>query len=272
VSNTQDQFAEEIASDAHALVKERVLTPQALEFLKACLLARLNLVISGPSENGNTRLLQALASFLPEEDQKLAILGPDEAALTGKGITTLRANLSSDQDKGVITRGYLLTLVSKMHPQRVLLDKVQGPEALPLLKVLFAMDGVLFSVVADSPADAFVSLEEMALRAEAGLRADMTRRVLAGSLDLVIQSETVKDDATRVVSIVEVADVKDGVIELRDIFLLRQAGAEPAGVLCPTGVRPHFLGRMELLGISLPPAAFALPDNEKGRGTEPRHC
>lgn len=249
------------------------MTHQALEFLQACLLARLNLVISGPSEGGNTKLLQALASFLPDEDPTLVIQNPDEATLKRKGITSLRASLSPDQEKGVITRAYLLTLVPKMHPQRLLLDGVQGPEALPLLKLLFTMDGVIFSIVADSPADAFSNLERMLLLSEVGLRMDMTRRVLASSLDLIIQSQAVKDGITKVVNLAEVADVEDDIIVLRDIFLLQEADdgeIESLGSLCPTGITPQFLDRMKLLGISLPAGVFMSPGKENGPPHDPR--
>jgi pilus assembly protein CpaF len=254
VGNSHDESSKEMAPEAEGLIQQGIITPQALEFLEACLLVRLNLAISGPSVSGKRKLLRALASLIPDDEQILAIQSPDEPPLERKGVTTLRASLSPRGGKHIITRYYLLSLAPKMHPQRLLLDRVQGSEALPLLKLLFAMDGVMFSIVADSPRDALSSLEKMIVLGEGGLDANMTRRILSGSLDLVIQLQRSKDDCTRIVNLTEVSDAEGDTIALRDIFLHREIEEEKdesPSLLRPTGIKPQFVDRMHMLGIPL---------------------
>ncbi len=267
MSQSRDEFSERMAPSVEILAEHAIITPQTFEFLKACLAAKLNLAISGPSRSGKRKLLHALVSLLPSDEQILAIQNPDEPPMTGKRITTLRANLSPGHGKHIITRHYLLNLVPKMHPQRLLLDRVQGREAVPLLKMLFAMDGVVFSIVADSPKDALSNLERMLLLSEAGLDISMIRRVLCSSLDMIIQLQRLRDGSATIVNLTEVPEMEDDTIVLREIFLhqeIKQKERAPSGLLRPTGIRPQFSDRMEMLGISLPDEMFISPSNKKG--------
>jgi pilus assembly protein CpaF len=261
VNSSDDESSASSTPRAEGLVEQGIITSRALEFLKACLVARLNVAISGPSKAGKRKLLQALVSLVPDDEQILAIQNPDEPSLTGKGITSLRANLSPSQGKHIITRQYLLTLVPKIRPQRLVFDRVQGSEALPLLKLLFAMDGVVFSIVADSPEDALLDLERVILLSEVRLDSNTMRRILSSSLDLIIQLRRLQDGSARVVNLTEVSEAKDDAIVLRDIFLCQEVEedeAEPVGLLRPTGIKPDFVDRMQMLGISLPAEMFHL--------------
>jgi pilus assembly protein CpaF len=262
VSNSQKESSTEITPKAEVLVQHGVITPQALEFLEACLLVRLNLAISGPSGSGKRKLLEALASLFPDDEQTLSIQNPNELSLEGKAVTTLRANLSPSHGKHIITRYYLLSLAPKMHPERLLLDHVQGSEALPLLKLLFAMDGVMFSIVADSPIDALSNLERMVLLSEGGLDMNTVRRILSSSLDLIIQLQRSSDGFARIVSLTEVCKMEEDTIVLRDIFLhqeIEEENDKTPSLLRPTGIKPQFTDRMQMLGISLPAGMFISP-------------
>jgi len=267
VTNPQDRSSQRVKLEVEGFLEKGSVTPQSLEFLKACLVAKVNLAVSSLSGSANRKLVQALISLLPGDEQILAIQNADEPSLVGKGLTTLRANLSPGQGKHIITRHYLLTLVPKMHPQRLLLDRVQGSEALPLLKLLFAMDGVMFSIVADSPEEALSNLERMLLLSESGLNISMIRRILSSSLDLIIQLQESQGGSTRIVNLTEVCEAEDYTIVLRDIFLhreLEEKRDEPLCLLRPTGIRPKFADRLEMLGISLPSDIFISRHEKKG--------
>jgi pilus assembly protein CpaF len=255
VNHSQSDLSQDVVSDAKSLVQQGVVTPQAFQFVNACLLARLNLAISGPSQSENARLLRALASCLPSDEQILVIQNQDETPLRRKGVTTLRAGPQAATGNGVISRSYLLTLVPKIHPQRLLIDAVQPAEVLALLQVLFGMDGVMFSMAADSPADALCRLEAKLVLGNRPPRLRTARRLLANSLDLIIHLQTSRQGASRVVGLAEVSDVEDDAVVLRDVFAVRRVEGEATDLeeaLHPTGHRPEFLDRMQMLGISLP--------------------
>ncbi len=255
MNDSSDGSSERVMLAAGGFLEARSMNPGALELIKACLVARLNLAVSGPSEVCNRSLLQALVSLLPAEEQVLAIQNPDEPSFAGEGITTLRAHLSIDEAEQIISREYLLTLAPKMHPHRLLLDTVRPSEAFPLVKLLFTMGGVIFSIIAESPDDALRNLESMLLANEGGWDTSMMRRVLSTSLDLIIQTQQPQGGSARIANLTEVSQAEDRTIVLRDIFRCQevdQESEEPRHLLRPTGIVPQFNHRLEVLGISLP--------------------
>jgi pilus assembly protein CpaF len=252
-------------SDADGLIERGVLTAPAWEFLKVCIAARLNLAISGAEGSGKRVLLHALISCLAGDGQILAVQNPDEPSLEREGVTALKAHADLDDAGPGISRHYLLSLVPKMHPTGLILDRVEGDEANLLLRLLFAMNGVMFSIVADSPQDALLRLAELGVVHGEGLDNNLARRMLSSGLDLIVQLERSPDGSSAVLSLTEVAECEGDDHLLREIF----ARADPEGTedgetqegqrnpLRPTGIKPLFLDRVESLGISLPEHLFA---------------
>jgi pilus assembly protein CpaF len=257
-----DQSSDRAPPDAESLVERGILTARALDFLELCLASRLNLAISGPSSSGKRALLHSLVPYLTGDGQILAVQNPDEPSLERPGITSLRAHLESEDGGPGISRHYLLSLVPKMHPTGLILDRVEGAEAVPLIRLLLAMDGVMFSIVAESPADALLTLENLARTHGEGAEAGWAGRILSTALQLIVQLGTVQDGATAVVSLTEVCEAEEGCRELREIFAYgpldlpddEQTG--PREHLRPTGVRPLFLDRIQTLGIPVPEHIF----------------
>ena len=245
----QDECVPKMPLNPDDLVQHGVITPKAMEFLEGCLVARLNVAISGPPDSGKSTLLWALLSLLTEDEEVLVVQNPDDPCLEGRRITTLRANLSLDRDGPGISRRYLLSLAPKMHPRGLVVDRVQGLEAVPLLRLLFAMDGIVFSIAADSPEDAVCNLEEMVLLTETRLDSSIVRRVLSQSLDLIIQVDRARDGGTKIVSLTEVVGVESDSLMLRNIFFLRtvdEGGTESVNLLVPTGIQPQFMDARRL--------------------------
>ncbi len=251
--------------DAEGLIERNVLTAQALEFLTTCFAAKLNLAISGAEGSGKRTLLHAMVSHLAGDGQILAVQNPDEPSLEREGVTVLKAHADPDDPGPGISRHYLLSLVPKMHPTGLVLDRVEGDEAILLLRLLFAMNGVLFSVVADSPQDALVKLEELGVAHGEGLDSGLAMRMLSSGLDLIVQLGTRSDGSPAVLSLTEVAEDQDDNHVLREIFVC--GDLEPGEAtktetgrqnpLRPTGIKPLFLDRLESLGISLSDHLFA---------------
>jgi pilus assembly protein CpaF len=251
------QTIDSIHPDPEGLIRRGVLTAQTLELLEACLHARLNVAISGPAGSGKRALLHALIPYLDRDGQILIVQNPDEASLDHKGTTSLRARPPAEDGSAGISRSYLLTLVPKMHPTGLILDRVEGAEVVPLLQLLLAMDGIVLSVVADSPMDALLKLERLALAHGAETQPGLTRRILSTGLHLILQLGTPRGASSAAVSLTEILQAEQNAYLLRDIFVYQEGGVSSRETLPihhplqPTGARPVFLRRLESLGITL---------------------
>jgi pilus assembly protein CpaF len=257
-ASPEPQSATGTSLEAESLVEQGVLTAQALEFLRACIEARLNLAISGAEGSGKRMLLHALSSYLVDDGEVLAIQNPDEPSLDRRGITVLQAHLDGDGAKPAIHRHYLLSLVPKMHPTGLILDRVEGAETIPLLRLLFAMHGVLFTIVADSARDALLRLEELARAHGDGSASVLSARMLSSGLDLVVHLGKRPEGLPVALSLTEVAEGEDDSHLLREVFTCgRLDENQSPRSLRPTGLKPLFLSRTESLGISMPDDLFA---------------
>lgn len=249
--------------DADSLVRRGILTVRALEFLEICLTARLNLALCGPAGSGKRALLHGLVPHMAGDGQILAIQNPDEPSLERAGITSLRAHLMPEDNGPGITRRYLLTLVPKMHPMGLILDQVEGAEAVPLLQLLLATDGVLFSMVAASAREALLTLENLVSKHGEGSDPTLARPILSTALQLVVQLGKARDGGSVVISLTEVAEPEEGGYVLRDIFAYSKSemvekGQPGSGYgLRPTGLRPLFLKRIQTLGVAVPEHVFS---------------
>ncbi len=258
-----DQSVDSIGLDSRGLVAGGVLTAQALEFLEACLHARLNVAISGPAESGKRALLHSLIPYLDLDGQILLVQNPGEPSLIHRGITSVRARPQAEDGHPGITRPYLLTLVPKMHPTALIIDRVEGAEVVPLLQLLLAMDGILFTVVAESPTEALVKLEDLARMHGAEAQPGVTRRILSTALHLIVQLGNPQCGSSAAISLTEIVQAEQGAYVLRDIFGRRHAGVLSANTahlgryLQPTGLRPIFLHRLETLGVPLGDHVFS---------------
>jgi len=248
--------------DADNLVRSGILTVQALEFLTICLAARLNVAVCGPPGSGIREVLHGLVPHMVGDGQILAVQNADEPSLERPGITSLRAQLMPEHEGPAITRRYLLTLVPKMHPIGLVIHEVQGAEAVPLLQLLLASDGILFSMVAESPQEALLGLENLATVHGGGSDPALARRILSTALQLVVQLGKAEGGGLVVISVTEVAEPEEGGYVLRDIFAYSESesvekGAGPGYALRPTGSRPLFARRIQTLGVAIPEHVFS---------------
>lgn len=251
------QTIDSICPDPEGLIRRGVLTAQTLEFLEACLQARLNIAISGPAGSGKRALLHSLISYLDLHGQVLIVQNPDEPSLDHRGITSLRARPPGSDGSPGISRSYLLALVPKMHPAGLLLDRVEGAEVVPLLQLLLSMDGIVLSVVADSPLDALLKLEDLALAHGAETQPGLTRRILSTGVQLILQMGSPCAGPSAAASVTEVLQTEENTYLLRNIFVCQELEVSSGEAmprpppLQPTGARPECLRRMESLGITL---------------------
>ncbi len=249
------------------LVRFGSMTPQIAEFLKACVQARLNIVVSGGTGSGKTTLLNVLSSFIPANERIVTIEDSAELQLHQRHVVTLEAKPADADGTGRVTIRDLVINALRMRPDRIVVGECRGGEALDMLQAMnTGHDGSLTTLHANSPRDALARMETMVLMAGMELPVRVIREQIASAVDLIIQQARLRDGSRKIVSVTEVQGMEGDVIVLQDIFIFEEEGMDETGRVKgrfrPTGVRPRFMARLAAAGIQLSPDIFALPKPE----------
>jgi pilus assembly protein CpaF len=246
--------------DMDALIKRGSLTPETVDLLQRCVLARLNILISGGTGSGKTTLLNALSASIPDDERILTIEDAAELQLVQRHVLRLEARPKNIEGEGEISIRDLVRNALRMRPDRIVVGEVRGPEALDMLQAMnTGHDGSITTVHANTPRDALARLETMVLMAGYDLPLRAIREQIASALDLVIQIERMHDGTRRIVAITEVQRMESEMITLQDLFVFHVESATDSqhmnhtvGSLIGTGLRPSFLDKFERRGIELP--------------------
>ncbi len=244
------------------LIELGTITPEAIEFLKACVIARLNIVISGGTGSGKTTFLNVLSGFIPNDERIITIENAAELQLRQEHVITLETRPPNIEGKGEVTMRDLVINALRMRPDRIIVGEVRGGEALDMLQAMnTGHDGSLTTLHANSPRDALSRIETMVLMAGVEIPVKAIRQQIASAIDLIIHMERLKDGSRKVVQITEVKGMEGDTIVLQDIFVFEQLGIENGkiiGQLRPTGLRPKVVEKIEAAGIYLPPEIFGV--------------
>jgi pilus assembly protein CpaF len=247
---------------AEDLIKWGTISPEALEFLKACIVGRMNIVVSGGTGSGKTTLLNILSGYIPDDERIITIENAAELQLRQEHVVSLESRPPNIEGKGAITIRDLVINALRMRPDRIIVGEVRGGEALDMLQAMnTGHDGSLTTCHSNSPRDTLARLETMCLMAGMDLPLRAIREQIASALDLIVHQERMKDGSRKIVSITEVQGMEGDVIVLSDIFQFEQTGVENGriiGRLKPTGIRPKFMSRLEAANIYLPPEIFGI--------------
>jgi pilus assembly protein CpaF len=249
------------------LVRFGSFTAEVGEFLKACVVSRLNMVVSGGTGSGKTTLLNVLSSFIPEEERIVTIEDAAELQLTQRhvvGLETAPPIPGGDGIEGRLTIRDLVKGSLRMRPDRIVVGECRSGEALDMLQAMnTGHDGSLTTVHSNSPRDCMSRLETLCLMAGMDLPVIVIRRQIASAVNLVIQQSRLKDGSRKIVQITEVQGMEGENITLQDIFLYRTPGQTGAGYshagggqLEPTGFRPNFEDRLKEHGFKLGSSIF----------------
>jgi pilus assembly protein CpaF len=251
------------------LIKLGTLSTETVEFLQRCILAELNILISGGTGSGKTTLLNALSTAIPEADRIVTIEDAAELRLNQKHVLRLEARPKNIEGEGEIPIRELVRNSLRMRPDRIIVGEVRGAEALDMLQAMnTGHDGSLCTVHANTPRDALARIETMVLMAGFDLPMRAIRQQVASALDLIVHLERLEDGGRRVTAITEVQRMESEVITLQDIFDFKVDRVTPdrtvVGSLRSTGLRPTFLHKFEKRGISLPVSLFSTPHTSAG--------
>ena len=244
------------------LIEFGTITPEAIEFLKACVIAKVNVIISGGTGSGKTTLLNVLSSFIPNSERIVTIENAAELQLRQEHVVTLESRPPNVEGRGSVTIQDLVINSLRMRPDRIIVGEVRGGEALDMLQAMnTGHDGSLTTLHANSPRDMLARLETMVLMAGMDLPHRAIREQVSSAIDLVVHQERMRDGTRKIVSISEIQGMEGDVITMSEIFRFEQTGLENGrviGRLRPTGLRPKFMYRLQEAGIVLPPSIFGI--------------
>ena len=242
------------------LIRFGTVTAEVAEFLRACVTARLNIVVAGGTGSGKTTLLNVLSAFIPADERIITIENAAELQLRQPHVVTLESRPPNIEGKGEVTIRDLVINTLRMRPDRVVVGECRGGETLDMLQAMnTGHDGSLTTAHANSPRDTLSRLETMCLMAGMDLPVRAIREQIASAVDLIVQQKRLRDGSRRVVNISEVQGMEGEVIVMSDIFAFEQQGIENGrviGRLKPTGIRPKSSERIEAAGIPLAPRLF----------------
>jgi pilus assembly protein CpaF len=242
------------------LVRATTVTDEMVEFLKACVKLKLNVLISGGTGTGKTTFLNALSAYIPESERIVTIEDPIEIKLQQPHVVSLEARPSNIDGKGEVAQRDLLRNSLRMRPDRIIIGEVRGPEAFDMLNAMnTGHEGSLSTVHANSPRDALARVENMVLMASLELPDRAIREQMSSALDVIIQLQRGSDGVRRVTHITECTGMEGQIVTLQDLFKFEQVSVDEGriiGAMRPTGIRPSFAERFDREGIVLPEGIF----------------
>lgn len=247
------------------LIRFGSMTPEFAQFLKAAVVAGLNIIISGGTGSGKTTLLNVLSSFIPEDERILTIEDAAELQLQQPHVVRLESRPANIEGKGRIGIRELVVNSLRMRPDRIVVGECRGGETLDMLQAMnTGHDGSLTTVHSNGARDTLSRLETLVLMAGMELPLRAIRQQIGSAIDMVVHQERLRDGSRKVVQCSEVLGMEGDTIVMQDIFRFEQTGIDEngkiLGELRPTGLRPRINERIELAGIHLPPSIFGLKD------------
>ncbi|MDP1809523.1 MAG: CpaF family protein [Actinomycetota bacterium] len=253
------------------LVRFGTLTEPTVEFLRACVRGRLNIIVSGGTGTGKTTTLNVLSSFIPASDRVVTIEDAAELQLKQKHVIRLESRPANIEGRGQVTIRELLRNALRMRPDRIVVGEARGGEAFDMLQAMnTGHDGSLSTVHCNSPRDALARVETMVLMAGLELPPRAIREQISSALDLIIHLARLGDGSRRVTQISEVQGLENEIITMQDIFTFDfSMGIDETGRylgrLKGTGIRPQFMAKLAEHAIELPAEVFAYEQPEPVR-------
>ncbi|MDZ7677801.1 MAG: CpaF family protein [Acidimicrobiales bacterium] len=244
------------------LIRFGTLNAQSARFLQACVVGRLNIIVSGGTGTGKTTTLNVLSSFIPSDERIVTVEDAKELQLHQDHVLSLEARPPNIEGRGQVTIRDLVKNCLRMRPDRIVVGECRAGEALDMLQAMnTGHDGSITTVHSNSPRDTLSRIETMTLMAGFDLPIRAIREQMASALDLVVHLSRLRDGTRRITHITEVQGMEGDVITLQDIFLFDyHMGVDEhgrfRGHLKATGVRPKFAEKLSDLGIRMGAEVF----------------
>ena len=242
-------------------VERESLTQPMLDFVKACVACRLNVVVSGGTGAGKTTLLNLLSGFISEKERIVTIEDAAELTLRQTHVVRLETRPPNIEGKGAVRQRQLVINALRMRPDRIIVGEVRGDEALDMLQAMnTGHDGSLTTVHANTTRDALYRLDTMVAMANLNIPERAIRQQIASAIQLVVHVGRMADGTRKVTAITEITGMEGEVISMQDIFVFERTGINTQGKVCgrfrATGIRPRCSERLATAGHRLPGDMF----------------
>ncbi len=243
------------------LLRGRCLSQPMIEFLKATVATRLNVLISGGTGAGKTTLLNILSGYIPVDERIVTIEDSAELKLQQPHVVRLETRPPNIEGKGTVTQRDLVRNALRMRPNRIIIGEVRGPEIYEMLQAMnTGHDGSLTTVHANGPRDVLLRLETLMLLAGVDIPERAIRELVSSSIDIVLQINRYSDGTRKLASISEIVGMERNTITMQEIFVFEKTGigekGEVLGTYHATGIRPKCLARVHRSGVPLSPEMF----------------
>jgi pilus assembly protein CpaF len=243
------------------LLANHSLMPDMLDFLAACVTARVNVLISGGTGSGKTTFLNALSSYIPGDERVATIEDAAELQLQQPHVVRMETRPANIEGKGEITPRDLVRNALRMRPDRIIVGECRGAEALDMLQAMnTGHEGSLTTIHANTPFDALSRLEIMVGMSGLDVPIWSIRRQIASAIHVVVQTARLIGGARKVIGVSEIVGMEGDVVSMRNIFEFVQTGVDTerraVGYFQANGIQPHCVSRLEQAGISLPSEMF----------------
>ncbi len=249
--------------EMQALIDKGSLTQNMAAFIEACVVSKLNIIVSGGTGSGKTTLLNAISKYIPAGNRIVTIEDSAELKLQQPHVVRMETKPPNIEGKHAVSIRDLVRNALRMRPDRIVVGEVRGGECLDMLQAMnTGHDGSLTTLHANSPRDALSRMETMTMMAGMELPLRVVREQIASAVDLIIQLSRLKDGSRRVTYITEVSGMEGETVVMTDIFKFEQTGISEdgkiIGELKPSGIRPLFTPRLEANGFRLGPEVFGV--------------
>ncbi len=259
------------------LVKFNSVSAEMVQFIRACVLSRKNILISGGTGSGKTTFLNIVSAFIPENERILTIEDAAELKLAQMHWVSLESRPPSVEGKGAITIRDLFRNALRMRPDRIVIGECRGGETLDMLQAMnTGHDGSITTIHANSTRDVIGRMDSMVLMSNIDLPIRAIREMVASAIDVIIHTARLSDGTRKVMAITELVELVNGTeVIFRDMFKFHQSGVSSEGVVLgeflPTGQLPTFFNELKVKGFGLDESVFmknARPATEPHNGTE----
>jgi pilus assembly protein CpaF len=248
------------------LINNMSMTPAVARFIEACVVGRLNVIVSGGTDSGKTTLLNVLSSFVPADERIVTVEDSKELQLRQDHVVSLESRPPNIEGRGEVTIRELVRNALRMRPDRIIVGECRGGEALDMLQAMnTGHDGSLTTIHSNAPRDTLSRIETMTLMSGFDLPIRVIREQMSSAIDLIVHLTRLRDGTRRITHVSEVQHMEGEVVIMQDLFLFDfSMGLDEfgrfRGTLKSMGIRPGFADKLEDVGITLDSELFQVEE------------